>query len=196
MEQIQYYLLRGIWESRAGMIWGPFSEIYGFGAVIIFLLSRKIEKSSPITIFTLTCVCGSAFEYAASLFQELVFGSTTWNYSNEPLNIGGRTSLKYGICWGVLGLIFVKWIFPVMNRLLENIKGRVAFVFTLLLIVFLSVDLVFSALAVNRWEERQRGMVSSGTVDAYLDFHYDNNKMEYIFPHMKFLVNSSYQPLS
>jgi uncharacterized membrane protein len=191
MEQIQYYLLRGIWESRAGVIWGPFSEIYGCGAVIIFLLSYKVGNSSPLTIFCLSSLCGSVFEFSASLFQEIIFGSVTWNYSNQPLNFGGRTSLKYAIYWGLLGLAFIKWIFPMLNKTLENIRGKAAFVFTLLLIVFMSFDLLSSAIAVDRWEERSHGTPANGTIDEFMDTHYGNEVMKNEFPHMKFISTST-----
>jgi uncharacterized membrane protein len=154
MEQIQYYFLRGIWESRAGVIWGPFSEIYGFGAVLLFLLLHKAYKSSPLTVFIASSVCGSTFEFLARLFQEIFFGSISWDYSGKVLNIKGRTSLEFGIYWGLLGLLFVKWIFPFLNRLLERMQGRFLFALTWLLILFMAVDLLASALAVNRWNER------------------------------------------
>ena len=55
---------------------------------------------------------GGGFEYLCSLFQEKVFGTVSWDYSHQMFNIGGRTSLKYMIIWGVLALIVVKVIYP------------------------------------------------------------------------------------
>jgi uncharacterized membrane protein len=191
MEQIQYYFLRGIWESRAGVIWGPFSEIYGLGAVLIFLLSRRLKDASPLTIFLTTTICGSAFEYSARLFQEIFLGSITWDYSKQPFNIGGRTSLKYGIYWGLLGLLFIKWIFPQLNHMFHNIKGRLAFSFTWIMIVFMTCNLLCSALAVNRWNERIQGTPSNSYIDSLMDDYYGNDKMEYIFPHLKFIESST-----
>ncbi|MBP1756067.1 MAG: hypothetical protein H6Q59_2465 [Firmicutes bacterium] len=187
MEQIQYYIQRGIWESRAGVIWGPFCEIYGIGAVLIFLLYRKMTESSTVTIFAVSAVCGSTFEYLARLFQEIVFHSITWDYSNQPFNLGGRTSLKYAIYWGLLGLIFIRGIFPILIRRLENIRGRAAFVFTWIIILFMSVNLLCSAAAVNRWNERIQNQPADSSVEEYLDHHYDNDTMKQIFPHLKFM---------
>lgn len=186
MEQIQYYLLRGIWESRAGVIWGPFSEIYGIGAILMFLLYHKIKNTSPLTIFCSASFLGSAFEYLASLFQEICFGSVTWDYSHQPFNIGGRTSLKYSVYWGLLGLLFIKWVFPILDKFLEKLKGKRPFVLTWVLIIFMSMNLTSSVLAVNRWSERLTDIPASGYIDEYFDQHYDNQKMEYIFPHMTF----------
>lgn len=190
LEQIQYYLLKGIWESRSGVIWGPFSEIYGLGTVIMYLISQKLKNASPFTLFCVASVCGSAFEYFARLFQEIYLGSVTWDYQGEFLNIGGRTSLKYGICWGLIGLLFVKLIFPLCNQILDNIKDRLAFVFTWFLIIFMSFNLISSALAVNRWNERIQGAQSNGVIDELLDTHYGDDKMDEIFPHLKFLDTS------
>ncbi len=187
MEQIQYYILRGIWECRAGVVWGPFSEIYGVGAVIVYLIYRKAKDRSPLTIFMLSAACGSAFEYIARLFQEIVFHSITWDYSKEPLNIGGRTSLKYAIYWGLLGLVFIKVVFPVVDRKLMKIKGKMAFAFTWVLILFMSANLTFSAAAVYRWSERLQGAPSDGYVEEYIDTHYDDDLMKQRFPHMKFM---------
>jgi uncharacterized membrane protein len=187
MEQIQYLILRGIWECRAGVVWGPFSEIYGLGAGIIYLLYVKLKGRSPLLIFSLSAVCGSAFEYIARVFQEIAFHSITWDYSKEPLNLSGRTSLKYAIYWGLLGLVFIKAVFPVIDGKLEKIRGRMAFAFTWVLIVFMSANLMFSALAVNRWNERQQGLSSEGYIEEFMDNHYHDNHMKQRFPHMKFM---------
>lgn len=187
MEQIQYYILRGIWECRAGVVWGPFSEIYGIGGVIIYMLYIKMKDSSPLIIFLLSAVSGAAFEYLARLFQEIVFHSITWDYSKEPLNLGGRTSLKYSVYWGLLGLVFIRAIFPVIDKRLKRIRGRLAFAFTWVLIIFMSANLMFSALAVNRWNERLQGAPAENYLEEYMDIHYNNDRMKLRFPHMKFM---------
>lgn len=191
MEQIQYYIQRGIWESRAGVIWGPFSEIYGIGAILIFLLYQKIKSSSSLTIFAISAVCGSTFEYLARLFQEIVFHSITWDYSKQPFNLGGRTSLKYAVYWGLLGLIFIRGIFPGLMKHLDKIKGRVAFAFTWVLILFMSVNLLCSAAAVYRWNERMKDISADSSVEEFMDQHYDNATMKQIYPHLKFMDNTN-----
>ena len=191
MEQIRYFLQRDIWECRAGVIWGPFSEIYGVGAVLIYLLYRSIKEHTPLMIFILSAVCGSGFEYIASLFQELVFHSVTWNYSAEPFNLCGRTSLKYSIYWGLLGLFFIKCIYPILDRQMENIRGGLALTATWVFVAFMTVNLLFSGIAVDRWNERLQNIPSGNSIESYMDQYYDNAKMQERFPHMKFLEGSS-----
>lgn len=191
MEQIRYLIQRNIWECRAGVIWGPFSEIYGIGAVIMYLLYKKMVGSSPITIFCISTVCGSAFEYISRLFQEIAFHSITWDYSKQPFNLGGRTSLKFAVCWGLLGLIFIRWVFPLLDKYLNNIRGRFVSICTWFLIIFMTVNLMFSAIAVNRWSERLQGVPSNGYIESYMDNHYDNDEMKQRFPHLRFLAASA-----
>lgn len=187
MEQIQYYLIKGIWECRAGVVWGPFSEIYGLGAVILYLLYQIVKDKSPLTIFFLSATSGAAFEYIARVFQEIVFHSITWDYSKEPFNLGGRTSLKYAICWGLLGLVFIKGIYPVLDHAMERIKGKVAYTCTWVLIVFMLVNMAFSAVAVYRWSERLQGDQPEGYIEEYLDTNYHDEYMKHRFPHMRFM---------
>lgn len=188
MEQIQYYFIKGIWESRAGVIWGPFSEIYGCGAVLMYLILQKMKDKHPMMIFTTAMIWGSAFEYLAALFQEIFFKSETWDYSDKALNIGGKTSLEYSVYWGLLGLLFSKWIFPKLTHTLMKLKGWLSFTVTWAFILFMSIDLIFSALAVNRWDERIQGAKPSGTIEKFLDNNYGNDRMDEIYPHMDFIA--------
>jgi predicted component of type VI protein secretion system len=63
----------------------------------------------------------------------------------------------------------------------------VAFAFTWVLIVFMSANLMFSAFAVNRWNERQQGVSSGGYIEEYMDNHYHDGIMKQRFPHMRFM---------
>ena len=56
-----------------------------------------------------SAVIGAAFEYFCSLFQEIAFGTVSWEYSDTPLNLGGRTNIQYAVFWGLLGMISVSY---------------------------------------------------------------------------------------
>jgi hypothetical protein len=55
----------------------------------------------------------------------------------------------------------------------------------------MALNLVFSAISVNRWSERLQGTPSDSYIDEYMDTHYDNDEMKQLFPHMKFLEVAS-----
>ena len=64
---------------------------------------------------------GGIVEYLCSYFQELLFGTISWDYSNLWFNINGRTSLLHCTYWGIGGVLFMKYVMPLINHI-DNIK--------------------------------------------------------------------------
>ena len=99
-----------VWESRRGLVYGPFSPVYGIGAVLIYLVFY-LTKVKGWMCFVGGAVFGGALEYFLSLLQEWIFGTRSWDYSGRLLDIGGRTTVPYMIVWGGLVYIIVRlWV--------------------------------------------------------------------------------------
>ena len=64
------------------------------------MLSVVLKSKNLLVQFGVFTVSGAAVEYFGSLFQELCFGSVSWDYSEHMLNLGGRVSLKMAFMWG------------------------------------------------------------------------------------------------
>lgn len=64
----------GVYEERAGFLFGPFSPIYGFGACIITVILNKFQNKNIIIVFIVSALLGGFFEYFASLYLETCFG--------------------------------------------------------------------------------------------------------------------------
>ena len=73
-------------------------------------------------IFLVGTLLGSSVEYIFSWAQEKLFGTVSpGEYSNEALNINGRTSIWYAFCWGVLStVVWVKILYPFLSRIIEK----------------------------------------------------------------------------
>ena len=96
----------GHYQDRAGMLFGPFSPIYGCGAVLMTIFLNRFHKSNWLVIFLVAAVIGGAFEAFVSLFMQYAFGAVAWDYSNMPGSLfGGRTCLPFMACWGLLGVV-------------------------------------------------------------------------------------------
>ena len=59
-------LYNGELQDRAGLLWGPFSPIYGCGAVLVTVCLNRLWKANPFLIFCASAVIGGAFEYCTS----------------------------------------------------------------------------------------------------------------------------------
>lgn len=108
IEVIWCFIRHGYIESRAGLVYGPFNLLYGFGAVVLTVTLYRFRNRGVWLSFLGGMIVGSGVEYLCSVIQEWLFGSRSWDYSNVPFNINGRICLLYSIFWGALGVLWIK----------------------------------------------------------------------------------------
>lgn len=174
-------------EWRVSVVWGPFILVYGFGAVIITLLLHKLYSRMDIWIFLLSMVIGAGFEYVCSLIQQAVFGTVSWQYDDSLLNLSGRTNLMFGFFWGILGMVWVKDIYPRISRLIEKVPKKVGRLVTVFTAVFMAVNMVMSAGAVMRQSERVNNIPATNAVQAFFDEYFDDEFLKGIYPNMQYV---------
>ena len=184
IETAWLFVHTGILESRKGVIYGPFSPVYGFGAVLFTIFLYKLKKVNGIIIFTISAVLGALFEYACSWLQEHFMGTISWEYSNQPLNLYGRTSLKYSILWGALGYFFIKHVYPIIDLKIEKIPNSIGPTLTWVIFVFLTLDMGISLMAVKRQTERHNGIEAHNKIQEFLDEKYNDELLEKVYPNM------------
>ena len=117
IEMIVGLVQNGHFVSRQGLLFGPFIQVYGVGLVAYYLVISNIRKKSYIKIFFITMLLGGIVEYLFSYLQETWFGTISWDYSNLLFNIHGRTSLLHCLYWGIGGVLFVRFILPLIRNL-------------------------------------------------------------------------------
>ena len=144
---------------------------------------------------------GGAYEYICSVFTELVFGTIFWDYSGFAFNLGGRINLLYCFFWGIAAVIWLKLIYPQISKLIEKIPKRTGTIVFNCLIVFMVADMAISSLALYRYTERQSEAVTAweensdendsgdglSVLNDFLDRHYNDDRMEKIYPNAKFV---------
>ena len=187
VEVLWCILTRGHYESRVGLIYGPFNLVYGVGTWALSAALYRFRNRSPILSFVGGFVVGSVIEYFCSWFQETVFGSTSWDYSHMPFNINGRICLVYSLFWGVLGVLWIKDFYPRMAEWILKIPNKVGKPLTWVLLVFMIFNSVMTAATVLRWMERREGHAAESGWEEWLDNRYPDERMQKIFPNMKFL---------
>lgn len=187
LEGLWCIVLKGHWESHTATVWGPFCVIYGVGAVAVYLLSILLRGRHPVQQFLAFSASGAAVEYFGSLFQELCFGTFSWDYSEDFLNLGGRVSLQTALVWGTLGLLFVWVAFPGIQRLLQRMQGRIWKIACALLTIFLVIDLLVTFAALVRWRSRESGAeTAANPVVHWIDASFGDEAMAVRFPNMRF----------
>lgn len=185
-ETVYVYATTGVLERRSGMIFGPFNQIYGIGAVLFTVVLYRYRNRSGLFIFLFSMMIGLIFEYVCSWIQEKLFGSTSWDYSKMPFNLDGRINLVYGVGWGVMGLIFLTHFWPWMSEMIERIPNKIGKPLTIAFAIFLAIDLLLSGLAVFREKQRILGEPANNIVEKWLDDAFPNGYMAKKYPSMTF----------
>lgn len=184
-ETIWTIITLGKFEIRVGMVYGPLIPVYGGGACLLTAVLYKLYKLNDTLIFIISAVVGAGFEYFCSWLQETLLGTVSWDYSDTPFNLNGRTNLMYALIWGFLGLVWVRFLYPWISKLIEKIPQKPGSIITTVLIVFIIFDAFMSCAAIYRWQERDAGIEASNSFEYYLDKHFDDDYLTTIFPHME-----------
>ena len=186
LETIYCLIQRGHYESRVGLIYGPFNLVYGIGALCLSGALYQFRNRGRVFSFVGGFVVGSVVEYACSWFQEVCFGSTSWDYINMPYNLNGRICLLYSIFWGILGIFWIKDIYPRMAKWILKIPNKVGKPLTWVLLVFMVFNSVMTLFTSLRWTARREGVEPRNAFEAYLDEHYPDGRMQKIFANAEF----------
>lgn len=144
-------VVRSICEKKiinTGFLKGPFCPIYGIGATIMFLFLEGFQ-SKPILLFFIAIILLTAWEYIVGVLLEKLFHTKYWDYSNHKFNFQGRICLTNSIYWGVLGVLFVKYIHPFVQEVISKMNTSLLnYVVIILFIIFL-VDTITSIINVK-----------------------------------------------
>lgn len=175
----------GVWMSRSSVIYGAFSIVWGIGAVLLTVVLQRLAGKEDRHVFLAGAVLGGVYEYMCSVFTEVFFGTTFWDYSWMPFNIGGRTNLLYCIFWGLLSVVWVKICYPVISGWIEKMPPLKAKVATWAVIVIMICDALLSAAVMVRYVDRNAGKEAGNVIEAFLDTHYSDELVEKVWPNMK-----------
>lgn len=183
----------GVYQDRAGMLFGPFSPIYGFGAVLMTMALNRFYKKNPLIIFLVSALIGGAFEVFVGWFMQTSFGVVSWSYSHirlfgmpDPIAVltGGRTCTPFACMWGLGGLIWIKVLLPRLLKLINKIPWKRRYSATVILTAVMLIDGVMTLQSLDYWYQRVNGTVRNIPVAQFYDKHFDNEYMENRFQSM------------
>lgn len=183
----------GVYQDRAGMLFGPFSPIYGFGAVLMTMALNRFYKKNPLIIFLVSALIGGAFEVFVGWFMQTSFGVVSWSYSHirlfgmpDPIAVltGGRTCTPFACMWGLGGLIWIKVLLPRLLKLINMIPWKRRYSATVILTAVMLIDGVMTLQSLDYWYQRVNGTVRNIPVAQFYDKHFDNKYMENRFQSM------------
>lgn len=184
LETIYHFALLGIYQDRAGLLFGPFSPIYGFGGLLMTLALNRFHNKSVILIFLVSAVIGGGFEYFVSWFMEFSFGITAWDYTGTWLSIDGRTNGMYMAIWGILGVAWIKFLLPLTLKLVNLIPWNLRYILTSVCTALMILDGTMTLMSLDFWYEREAGNTPEAQVEIFFADHFNDDYMEKRFQSM------------
>lgn len=187
IETVFWLVTRGELISRSSLLYGPFSLVWGFGAVLLTLVLHRLDDQATAQIFLLGTALGGVYEYICSWFQEAAFGVCFWDYSHLPLNINGRINLVFCLFWGAVAVVWVRLAYPALRAFIRGIPRTAGRRLAGVMAVFLMCSTVLSAAALYRMDQRRDGVPPKDAVSVFLDEKFSDTKLQARYPNMGFL---------
>ena len=187
METLWCILKNRKYESRKGLLYGPFIPIYGIAGMVLAIVITELDISALYLIFMLGFVISTVIEYIASYLQEKIFNSKSWDYSNFPLNLGGRINLLYSILFGLASLIWYISCYELSIKLFNKINYGLMEGVSILLFIFMLYNILISCIAVYRTKERRNKIERTGRFWQYIDRKYPDEKVLKVYANMDFI---------
>lgn len=188
LETVWYRMLRGRWVCRKGVVLGPFSPLYGVAFACFVAMEYIFHIEATWKKFVIGACLGSAYEYLASVMQEKILGTKSWDYSRHRFNLNGRISLKFMLIWGVVAVFILEYIEPACLAMLDRyfVSSWMKGALTAAGILFL-LDCLVSVFACLRQKFRREGREASNRLEIWLDKRYPDEKLEKIFTEIRWV---------
>lgn len=136
-----------------GFLNGPICPIYGVGvSVVIYFLTPVSENL--IFLYLASTVLVTVLEGLTGYFMDRIFHHKWWDYSNQPLNIGGYVCLIFSLVWGVACVVIVKVIHPVIHHVLALLPVTAGIIMIAFLLVILFADLYVTASGILKFNRQ------------------------------------------
>lgn len=130
---------------KSGILTGPWTIVYGIGALVILFTSNYLFKNlhmnrviETIVLFFVIGIILSFLEALGGVLTEKIFGKVFWDYSSQKYHIGHYISLEMTLVWSVASIIFIY----VINPLLKNFIKKIPIFITIILIGLFLFDVL------------------------------------------------------
>lgn len=176
LEQVWVLLTQGILQNRPGLIWGPFSPLYGAGAVLLSIMSIVLKRvrAKDWQVFLAGSVVGGVLEQLTGWIMQTLFNAVSWTYESYPDAITQWVAWRFLFMWGALGFIWCKFVLPRLLGIIGTPTTKRQFIAITLVSLYLILNITLTIVCFNRKVARDMGQPPRNTLESWVDLHYDD----------------------
>ena len=152
--------------TNRGFAKGPFCPIYGFGAVIGYLVLNPLS-GHYVTLYLTGAFLATTFEYLVGIMMQKLLGEVWWDYTEKPMNYKGIICLESTIAWGFYAIIITMFLHErVLHRIdaMDMVYGRILCIVILAIVTVDYLIRLYLLFKTSIQEEKDR------LIDKYRSF--------------------------
>ena len=142
-EEIFYKIDLGYFVWR-GSTFGPWIPVYGFGSVVLAIITEKVKKH-PFWTFALCLIGSFVLEFGTGFVLDKVFGLRLWNYYDEIWNwgnIGGYVCFRSIALFTLAGMFLRYTLLPLLEKFVVRIGDKKATILSISLSSLFILDII------------------------------------------------------
>ena len=152
--------------TNRGFAKGPFCPIYGFGAVIGYLVLNPLS-GHYVTLYLTGAFLATTFEYLVGIMMQKLLGEVWWDYTEKPMNYKGIICLESTIAWGFYAIIITMFLHERVLHLIDAmdmVYGRILCIVILAIVTVDNLIRLYLLFKTSIQEEKDR------LIDKYRSF--------------------------
>lgn len=131
--------------TNRGFAKSPFCPIYGFGAVIGYIVLSPLR--GRIWVLYLTgAVMATIFEFLVGKLMIRLFGQLWWDYNNKPFNYKGIICLESTIAWGFYAVGIVTFLHGRVYHVIDHVDVGMGIRAIVVILAIVLVDYIIQLL--------------------------------------------------
>lgn len=128
--------------TNRGFAKGPFCPIYGFGAVLGYLILRPLAEHK-VVLYIVGAIIATVFEFFVARLMEKTLGEVWWDYSEKPLNYKGVICAESTFAWGLYAVVIVCYLHDVIMTTVERIPTQIGATVSGVIIIYYALDFAY-----------------------------------------------------
>lgn len=133
---------------NSGILYGPYTPIYGIGIVIIIIISDYLFKHLHLKKYQETIIIGgilffiiTILELLGGILVEKIFHKVYWSYENMKFNYGNYISIEISLIWSILGII-IYYFKNIFNKTMSKIPNIIYYIITAIFITDIIITIL------------------------------------------------------
>lgn len=125
--------------TNRGFAKGPFCPIYGFDAVIGYLVLNPLS-GHYVTLYLTGAFLATTFEYLVGIMMQKLLGEVWWDYTEKPMNYKGIICLESTIAWGFYAIIITMFLHERVLHLIDAMDMVYGRILCIVILAIVTVD--------------------------------------------------------